>query len=61
MINPPEIKEIEFTFRCRIATYERQKLADVHSFITSSMEQRLKDLVGQHGIVSSSESRMEGV
>ena len=61
MVNPPQIEELEFTFRCRIATYDKHELSKAHTFISDSLKQRLKDLVGQHGIVSNAESRMEQV
>lgn len=59
MINPQQIEEIEFTFKCRIATYDKHKLSSIQTFISDTMKQRLKDLVGQHGVVSYAESRME--
>lgn len=59
MIVPPKISEIDFTFRCKIATYEEHEINRMHNFFRTSLEQRLKDLVGQHGIVSYSESTTE--
>jgi len=59
MINSQQIKEIDFTFKCKIATYDEQALTDVHRFISDTMKQRLKDIVGQHGVVSCAETTME--
>ena len=59
MINPQELREIEFVFKCRVGTYEREELARLHTFFSDSLKQRIKDLVGQHGVVSWAESRME--
>ena len=59
MIIPPELREIEFTFRCRIATYDRESLAKSHTLISDTLKNRLRELIGYHGVVSSEESRME--
>ena len=59
MINSPQLSEIDFTFKCKIATYEEQDILSVHTFISDSMKQRIKDLVGQHGVVSYAETTME--
>lgn len=61
MINPPQLREIDFTFKCKIATYDEQALIDVQKFISDTMKQRIKDIVGQHGVVSCAETIMDGV
>ena len=59
MISPPELTEVEFTLRCKIATYNPQDLFNSHTQLDDVLKQRLRDFVGQHGVVSSPESRME--
>lgn len=60
MINPDEIKEIEFTVRCRIATYYPDTVRKRHTELDQVIQQRIKDFIGQLGVVSNTESRMEG-
>jgi hypothetical protein len=61
MINPPQLKEIDFTFKCKIATYDERALIDVQKFINDRMNQNIKDLVCRHGVVSGAETIMDGV
>lgn len=61
MICPPELQELEFTFRCRIATYSPQELINIQSNIMDSLQRRMISNVDTKGIVSSPESRLERV
>lgn len=59
MVNPPAVSEIDFTFKCKIATYDEHKITDLHTYFSDNIKQRMKDLVGQQGVVSYAETTME--
>jgi hypothetical protein len=55
-----DIKEIELTVRCKIATYYPEEIRKYHTELDQVIQKRIKDFVGQLGVVSNTESRMEG-
>lgn len=61
MICPPELQELEFTFRCRIATYSPQELANMQTNISDFLQRRVVSIIENKGIVSSPESRLERI
>lgn len=45
------LQEVELTFKYKVATYDAYKVRDTFSEIGDVMTQRLKDYVGQVGVV----------
>lgn len=61
MINPYELHEVEFTYRCRIATYNLDAIKDVHNTIRKSIDEEVGKCLCSMGMAGNSESRMEQI
>ena len=59
MLNPDELVELQFTFRCKIATYNTQSIMEYQMELGRHLEDRVKSYISQQGVVSGYESRLE--